>query len=368
MPTNAVSGLLLRRLSRVLLFATALAGVAVTIMPALSGDTWWIRYLDFPRLQFLLAMLAAALLLLLFFPGKAWTEWALLAALSAACAYDASVLVRYAPPIGAVQVPAACPADARLRVLEANVQMSNRPDDRLLRMVQEADPDLAWFQEIDRWWEQKLVPLEQSMPFKAAQPQSNYYGVLLLSKLRLDGQRVLDLTGTHNPAVFTGAVMPSGQEISLYAIHPRPPQVGQSTAERDGQIMAAALAARDDTASHIILGDLNAVPWETVTRLLHRVARVLDPREGRGLHTTWKAGNPVLRWPLDHILAGPEFQVLSLHVLPGFRSDHQPYLAELCLDPAGASGRAAPKLRPGDLAAAQAAVQKGRARSAGMER
>ncbi len=354
-------------LLRFLLLAAALAGVAVTVMPALSGDTWWIRSLDFPRLQFLLAMLATVLLLL-FLPGKGWAEWALLAALSAACAYDASVLARYAPPIEGGQVAAACPADARLRVLEANVQMTNRHDDRLLRMVQQADPDLAWFQETDHWWERELAPLSQSMPFKAAQPQSNYYGVLLVSKLRLDGPRIRDLTGSHNPAVFTGAVMPSGQAISLYAIHPRPPQVGQSTAERDAQIMAAALAARDDAAPHIIMGDLNAVPWETVTRLLHRVARVLDPREGRGLYTTWRAGNPVLRWPLDHILVGPEFRLLSLRVLPGFGSDHQPYLAELCLDPAGASGRAAPKLRPDDLAAAQAAVQKGMDRSAGTER
>ncbi len=354
-------------LFRFLLWVAALAGVAVTVLPALSGDTWWIRALDFPRLQFLLAMLATALLLL-FLPGKGWTGWALLAALSAACAYDASVLARYAPPVEDEQVPAACPADARLRVLEANVQMTNRCDGRLLRMVQQADPDLAWFQETDRWWEQELAPLSASMPFEAAQPQSNYYGVLLLSKLRLDGQQVQDLTGSRNPAVFTGAVMPSGQSIRLYAIHPRPPQVGQSTAERDAQLMAAALAARDDAEPHIIMGDLNAVPWETVTRRLHRVGRVLDPREGRGLHTTWKAGNPVLRWPLDHILAGPEFRVLSLRVLPGFGSDHQPYLAELCLDPVGASGQAAPKLRPGDLAAAQAAVRKGMARSAGTER
>ncbi len=62
-------------LFRFVLMAAALAGVAVTVMPALSGDAWWIRYLDFPRLQFFLAMLATVLLLL-FLPGKSWTGWA----------------------------------------------------------------------------------------------------------------------------------------------------------------------------------------------------------------------------------------------------------------------------------------------------
>jgi len=143
-PADAVTGPILQMLFRFLLWVAALAGVAVTVLPALSGDTWWIRALDFPRLQFLLAMLASVLLLL-FLPGKGWTGWTLLAALSAACAYDASVLARYAPPVEGGQVSAACPADARLRVLEANVQMTNRRDGRLLRMVQEADPDLAWF-------------------------------------------------------------------------------------------------------------------------------------------------------------------------------------------------------------------------------
>lgn len=361
----------LTELLRLLLVAAGFAGALVTVLPALSGDTWWLRYLDFPRLQFLAAMLAAALLLL-FLPRKTWVGWTALAVLAAACAYDASVLARYAPPVDGTDGRAAsCPEGRRLRVLEANVQMTNRRDDRLLRMVKEADPDIAWFQETDRWWEQELAPLEQSMPFKVAQPQSNYYGVLLLSKLRLTDPAVHDLIGSRAPSVFTGVLLPSGEAVQLYAVHPRPPQVGQGTEERDGQLMAAALAARDSQAPHIVVGDLNAVPWETVTRLMHRVGRLADPRAGRGLYATWKAENPVLRWPLDHILTGPEFQVLSLRVLPAFGSDHQPYLAEICLDPAAPGqppSARPPALRADDLAAAHAAVEKGEAHAAGRSR
>jgi len=50
---------------RCLLLLLALAGVAATILPGVDGDTWWIRVLDFPRLEFLIAMAAVALLLAL---------------------------------------------------------------------------------------------------------------------------------------------------------------------------------------------------------------------------------------------------------------------------------------------------------------
>ena len=167
------------------------------------------------------------------------------------------------------------------------------------------------------------------------------------------------MTASRNPSVFTGVRLPSGQAMRLYAIHPRPPLVGQSAAERDAQIMATALAAHDDQEPHVVVGDMNAVPWERVIRQAQRVGRLLDPRIGRGLYITWKADSLVLKWPLDHILPGPGFTLLSLQVLPAFGSDHHPLLAELCLDPAAASRQPPPALRAGDIEAAQATVRRG---------
>ncbi|HEX2944071.1 MAG TPA: endonuclease/exonuclease/phosphatase family protein, partial [Rhodopila sp.] len=170
---------------------------------------------------------------------------------------------------------------------------------------------------------------------------------------------VHDLTGSHNPSVFTGIRLPSGATIRLYAIHPRPPQVGQSTAERNAQLLATALAAHDDKTPHVVAGDMNSVPWEDVIKQAKRVGRFLDPRIGRGLYITWNAKQFVLKWPLDQILPGPDFTLLSLQVLPAFGSDHHPYLAELCLDPAAAARQPPPRLQPDDMQAAQNTVQQG---------
>lgn len=140
---------------RCLLLLLALAGVAATILPGVDGDTWWIRVLDFPRLEFLIAMAAVALLLALL-PRRTCLSWAAVATLACACAYDAVLLAPYTPLVARQQVAAAsCPDGNRLRLLEANVQMTNRHDHRLLDVVRQAAPDVAWFQKTNAWWEQE---------------------------------------------------------------------------------------------------------------------------------------------------------------------------------------------------------------------
>lgn len=237
--------------------------------------------------------------------------------------------------------------------------MTNRHDHRLLNIVKQAEPDVVWFQETNDWWKHELEPLKRLMPYDVAKPQPNYFGVHLFSKLPLVDPQIRDLTGSHNPSVFTGIRLPSGDTIRLYAIHPRPPQVGQSTAERDAQLMAAVLDARGDTMPHVIAGDMNSVPWEAVVHRAQRIGRFLDPRFGRGLYITWNATSPILKWPLDQILPGSGFTLLSLKVLPAFGSDHRPYLAELCLNPSEASQQRPPPLRPDDVRTAQQSVQAG---------
>jgi endonuclease/exonuclease/phosphatase (EEP) superfamily protein YafD len=341
----------------------ALVGIVVTCIPAASGDTWWIRFLDFPRLEFLVALLvigALLILMLLALRVRDWLGLLALALVAAAAAYNAYILFPYSPLAAPQQVLAkTCREGNQLRLLEVNVQMTNRHDHRLLNIVRQAEPDIAWFQETDDWWVKELSALTDHMPHHIGHAQPNYFGVDLYSRLPLVDPQIMHLTRAADPSVFTGMRLPLGQVVKLYALHPRPPQQGQSTATRDGQLMATALAARDDTEPHVVAGDMNSVPWEEVIHRTQRVGRFLGPRIGRGLYITWDAGNPVMRWPLDQILPGPDFTLLSLRVLPAFGSDHLPYLAELCLDPSAAPRQPPPALQQDDIGAAQAAVWKG---------
>jgi endonuclease/exonuclease/phosphatase (EEP) superfamily protein YafD len=353
---------MLVRIARWLLILLALAGIAVTIIPAVPGDIWWVRYLDFPRIEILIASAVVWVLLLLVSRGRV-SRLALLA-LAVAIACQAYVLYPYtsfAPPNQIATET--CAAGNRLRLLAVNIQMTNQHDNRLLNMVRQIDPDVAWFQEVDEWWLQNLAGLAATMPYHVAQAQPNYFGAALFSRYKLIDPEIRFLTGSHDPSVFTGIQLPSDQPVRLYAIHPRPPQEGQGTAERDAQILATALAAHDDNLPHIVAGDLNAVPWEDMIHMAKRVGRFLDPRIGRGFYITWNATNPVLKWPLDQILPGQTFTLRSLRVLPEFGSDHRPYLAELCFNPNAASWQSPPPMRSGDVEDARTAVLNGQGRA-----
>ena len=344
---------------RWLLLLLALAGVVATCLPFLPGNSWWIRALDLPRLEILVAMGLVALALALVAPRRA-PSWVAIATLLPAILYDAFVLLPYTPLVSPMVARAAtCPAENRLRLLEANVQMTNRHDDRLLNIVRKAGPDIAWFQETNEWCEHELAPLGADMPFDIAQAQPNYYGVHLYSRLKLNDPKIHFMTGSRNPSVFSGVTLRSGQMVTLYAIHPRPAQAGQSTAERDAQLMTMALIARNDSSPHVVAGDLNSVPWEGAIKRVLRVGRFLDPRIGRALDITWDVHSLIFKWPLDQILSGPGLTLLALQVLPAFGSDHQPLLADLCVGPMTGMSQAAPALRQDDLAFARASARQG---------
>ena len=91
---------------------------------------------------------------------------------------------------------------------------------------------------------------------------------------------------------------------------------------RDAQLMATALAASEDTLPHVVMGDLNAVPWEEALQRLRHLGGFGDPRIGRGLFMTWHADHPLLRWPLVESRYSSPVPKLVTHSSP--RSNQSP--------------------------------------------
>lgn len=346
------------------LLLAAVGLVGLSLLPLSAADAWWVRYPDYPALQIGIAMVAVAVLLMLW---RSRLDWIAVAGLLAGIAVEADRLAPYLAPAvfsrPAPTVPGgSCSALDRVRVLEVNVQRTNRHDHTLLDMVRDAKPDIIWFQEVNGWWEDELSALKTVLPYGVAQVQENYFGVHLYSRLPLTDTSTQELTKSNNPSIFATATLASGRRLRLYAIHPRPPQIGQSTAERDAQLAATALAAHDDTLPHAVLGDLNSVPWAGEIATLKAIGRVEDPRVGRGLFITWNAERLLAKWPLDHVLPGPGIVLSSMRVMPAFGSDHMPLLADLCVT--GSPGMPRP-LDPALRAEAEAIVARGQGKALG---
>jgi endonuclease/exonuclease/phosphatase (EEP) superfamily protein YafD len=164
------------------------------------------------------------------------------------------------------------------------------------------------------------------------------------------------------PSIYTGALLPSGDAVWLYGVHPRPPAPGESTrsTERDAELMVVAKELHGQDRPSIVVGDLNDVAWSRTNDLFQKISRLLDPRVGRGFYSTFNANWPFIRFPLDHAFVSRHFRLAAFEVLPHMGSDHFPVFARLTLSPqtSGSSNRAPPAPSPGDEREAQDKVSR----------
>lgn len=326
--------------------------LALTLLPLSRHEAWWVRGLDFPRLQ--LAVLALALLAAeaaLLDRGR-WETWAVMAAALASLAYQAWWIVPYTPLFPREVAPApGGGGDDALGVLAVNVLTPNRNAGALLRLVRRERPDVLVAVETDRWWQERLDALEPEYPYALKCPLDNLYGMHVYSRLPLEDARVQFLVEPGVPSMHAVAVLRSGRRVRMHFLHPRPPSPTENpeSSERDAELVAVGKSAAGAELPVVVTGDLNDVAWSATTRLFRKVSGLLDPRVGRGMYNTFHARWPFLRWPLDHLFHSAHFTLARMERLPGVGSDHFPILVRLVLSPGeAAENGAAPEADAGD--------------------
>ncbi|MGI1660957.1 endonuclease/exonuclease/phosphatase family protein [Palleronia sp. KMU-117] len=339
-----------------------LLAVAASALPLIETNAWWVRYLDFLRVQVssaLLVLLAAVILL-----GGLRRPWTLgaLALGGAALGYQAYRLYPYTALVAPMAVAAPdCAEDDRLNLLVANVQQSNEKFEALFRMVEEVDPDLFVVLETDEAWDAALAEMNQRFPHRTQYiPEgdaSGAFGMHLLSRHPLAATDTLLYFGNDTPTILADVALPGNATVQIVAVHPRPPLYwSQPTTMRDAHLLTAALASRDSDMPTIVAGDLNATPWERTVRRAMRIGGLLDPRVGRGIYPTYDVKSWLMSWPLDQILFQDGIALVEWEVLPPFGSDHAPVLAGLCVDPGAAARQSAPTLEAGDFEEAELSI------------
>ncbi len=334
--------------------ALGLLAVGGTLLSFSRSPHPLVRVWDFPRAQLaVLAALAAALYAALFAEGRA-LEWTFLAALGLSAAWQLRKVRPYTPLAGRqVETSRAGAGPAGFRLLISNVRMENRAHDRLLRVIRDADPDVVLALETDDAWARALAPLAADDPHALWQPQANYYGLALLSRLPLVDPRVAFLVQDDIPSVQTGLRLKSGDVVRLYGLHPRPPEPirDQDATPRDAELVVVARAIRkgEPDVPTVVAGDLNDVAWSPSSELFMRLSGLLDPRVGRGLFNSFNADNPLMRYPLDHVFHSRHFRLLDLRRLPNVGSDHFPMHVALSYEPDASASQPDTPLEPGDL-------------------
>jgi len=316
----------------------AVAGllISATTLSFIPSNEWWIRVLDFPRLQ--IAVAAAAVLAacpLLMDRGR-WRTL-LLAGLAFALVAQLARVVPYTTLVEPEVANAdSCGDETRLRVFIANVEYANRDSRDLLAMVAAIDPDVVLLTEPGAWWQAQLSGLARDRPYSVLQPQEDTWGMLLYSRFPLVQPQVRFLVEEDIPSITARIRLPSGDHVQFYGVHPRPPRPGDDTGDRDTELTLIAREIREQRRPVIVAGDLNDVAWSRTSRHLQQTAALRDPRVGRGLFATFNANLPAgLRWPLDHVFVSDDFALCALERLGDIRSDHFPLLVDVRLQREG---------------------------------
>ncbi len=223
----------------------------------------------------------------------------------------------------------------RLRMLISNVEMENNEYSLWRDVVLACDPDVMIVAEIDESWKSVLESLKESYPNQVLYPQDNWYGLAIISRLPLLESELHFLVQNDVPAIDAEVELPSGDQVRLIAVHPRPPEPirGNDAVARDAELALWGKELGDYRNPVVIGGDLNDVAWSDTTRLFLRLSGMLDPRRGRGLYNTFHADHPWMRFPLDHVFHSPHFTVRHIQRLDYVGSDHFPIFIDLQFQP-----------------------------------
>ena len=336
-----------------------------TLLSFSKSSHWLVRMWDFPRVQIAaFAALSNVLLASCLSRRPRISDWAVLLGNLLCVAWQGSKIFPYTR-LASVQVHRSKEARPKksggsrehsFRLLISNVRMENEAYDRLLETIEDNDPDIILAVETDAKWAWALECLAESYPYVVRHPQENYYGLMLFSRLPLKDTRIDFLVQDDIPSVHTLFVLPSGVEVCLHGIHPRPPEPSrdQKSTPRDAELVIVGRKVREeDQCPTIVAGDLNDVAWSPTSELFIRLSGLLDPRVGRGFYNSFNADSKIQRYPLDHVFHSEHFRLVDLQVLPNIGSDHFPVLIELSYEPDAVFETETPEPEDGDHEDAQ---------------
>ena len=332
----------MEKLRKALYTLLSLIAIAVAVASILSvfrnTESRYLKMLDFPRIQLFLVSVVSLLLFVLTTRRWQWWDYLLVGGLAAGLVINGSYLVYYTPLVSP-RVPqadaAAVDSAATISLLLANVKMSNRQSEPLLKLIQEKSPDLVLAMEVDAWWDEQLRPIERDYPYTHEAINAAAYGMTLYSKYPFEDLQVNYLNNEKVPSFETRITLGNGQNVQLHTVHPVPPTRFEDLPDNAGQEEVAMLKLGQQVANEnlpaIVAGDINDVVWGYTDELTGTEDLLHDVRVGRGFYNSYDAESFFLRWPLDHVFVTKEFAVLELERLRDVGSDHFPIYVRLAL-------------------------------------
>lgn len=332
----------MKRISSAVSVVCLLAAIGITSFAILTSRVGWplaLERLSHFQLQYWLVVLVltgVTLCLRLFFTAGSQSKRLLLAMFFCCAVLSVQIITWYA-----IRLPIA--EAANYKVLSANLLIRNTNAKRILDLVQQEQPDLALFMEVNDQMGKQLETLTAILPYSSNQQTPYRLGTVLYSKTPLTDIE-LPKFNTRSAVHVTAHTQINGQPISLVGIHPFPPVNPELFKDRNQAFAAVGKYVKTQSDPVILMGDFNTTMWSPYYRQLARQTGLKNTRSHFGILPTWPSKlsyihlpklNPLTKLfqiPIDHCLASSALKVVGMHTGPDVGSDHLPIVIDFQLD------------------------------------
>lgn len=300
-----------------------LSGLAIANALSFAAGRWWFGELfcHFQWQYLWIGTLAAG-----WFAARRRWRWML-----AGLLFVALHTVRLHPYLFPESPPSTVSSAASVErtLLHWNVFIDNPTHPALIAAIVELDPDFVLLEEIGDDWERSLQALSARYPYAAIRSDGAPFGIAFFSKTPLADLRILSRGELEN---FVVATTPEG--LTIIGAHVMSPVGKRPAGLRNRQLRELATIVGHRTAPLILAGDFNVTPWSPHYTDLRDATGLRDPRRQFGRIPTWPNWGRVFQVPIDHILATPDVEFVSLECPPRTcGSDHRPLVGRFRIAP-----------------------------------
>jgi endonuclease/exonuclease/phosphatase (EEP) superfamily protein YafD len=218
------------------------------------------------------------------------------------------------------------PGGVPVRVLVLNVLTANTDSADVRALIEAERPDVIGLVEVNQRWLDDLAPALAAYPGRLTRPAEDNFGVALYARGSVTGT-IAEL-GAPLPTIVAEVSL-DGARLNAVVAHLFPPMTSRWASYQAEQRDQLAARVRELAGPVIVMGDFNATPWSRTFRGLVERTGLCDSRAGFGVQASWHTGLPLMRIPIDHLLASCTVGVRDRRIGPDVGSDHYPVIVDL---------------------------------------
>jgi len=290
--------------------------VCVTFAPHWAHKDWRLDYLAHIKLHLTLVLIFLCPLLALV---RRWR------------AFGLALVLLLVNGTQALQLPSwhSAPEGTRTyRIAFLNIFANNQEHAKVLRWIEEKDPNFVVFAEYSKRHAKVLDPvLQKTYPHTYLGWKYSGFGTAIYSKIPLN---IPERRHGGEPSLIATVDLPEGL-LTIMGVHPLSPQSESAFNTRNRQYESIARTAAAIDTPLVAVGDFNSTPWSRYFRELLKESGLKPVQTKLFRRATWHSELGYLGIPIDHALTKGAVVPIELSRGPDVGSDHFPILLDFYL-------------------------------------